>query len=555
MPRTGGRILVDNLIAHDAELVFCVPGESFLGAIEALRQVEDRVRLISCRQDGGAAYMAEAYGKLTGRPGICFVTRGPGVANAMIGLHTARQDSTPMLLLIGQVGRSEIGREAFQEIDYRRMLGEVTKWVDQVDEPARIPEFVARAYTIAMSGRRGPVALVFPEDVLTAVAEAIDVPAMAIAEPAPTPAEMKRLGGLLAAAERPLAIVGGSGWTDDARADLVRFAEVFSVPVAAGFRCQDRMDNTHRLYVGELGTSVSPELSKRVLAADLIVAIGERLGEMTTSGYTLIESPLPKQTLVHVHPGAEELGRVFSAALPINSAVGPFLSAAAGLGPSAPVKWKSWSDDARRDFESQLETRAFPGPVDLASIMATVRQRLGPDAIIANGAGNYTGWVHRYYRYRGFPTQLAPVSGAMGYGFPAAIAAKAVHPDRDVICFAGDGCFLMNGQELATAVHYGLPVVTLVFDNGIYGTIRMHQERAYPGNAYATDLTNPDFAELARAYGGHGETVRATEDFAAAFERARASGLPALVHIIIDPEVITTRSTLREIRDKATNPA
>ena len=555
MPRTGGRILVDNLIAHHAELVFCVPGESFLGAIEALRQVEDRVRLISCRQDGGAAYMAEAYGKLTGRPGICFVTRGPGVANAMIGLHTARQDSTPMLLLIGQVGRSEIGREAFQEIDYRRMLGEVTKWVDQVDEPARIPEFVARAYSIAMSGRRGPVALVFPEDVLTAVAEAIDVPAMAIAEPAPTPAEMMRLAGLLAAAERPLAIVGGSGWTDDARADLVRFAEVFSVPVAAGFRCQDRMDNTHRLYVGELGTSVSPELSKRVLAADLIVAIGERLGEMTTSGYTLIESPLPKQTLVHVHPGAEELGRVFSAALPINSAVGPFLSAAAGLAPSAPVKWKSWSDDARRDFESQLETRAFPGPVDLASIMATVRQRLGPDAIIANGAGNYTGWVHRYYRYRGFPTQLAPVSGAMGYGFPAAIAAKAVHPDRDVICFAGDGCFLMNGQELATAVHYGLPVVTLVFDNGIYGTIRMHQERAYPGNAYATDLTNPDFAELARAYGGHGETVRATEDFPAAFERARASGLPALVHIIIDPEVITTRSTLREIRDKATNPA
>jgi acetolactate synthase-1/2/3 large subunit len=365
---------------------------------------------------------------------------------------------------------------------------------------------------------------------------------------------MTRLAGLLAAAERPLAIVGGSGWTDGARADLVRFAEVFSVPVAAGFRCQDRMDNTHPLYVGELGTSVSPELSKRVLSADLIVAIGERLGEMTTSGYTLIESPLPKQTLVHVHPGAEELGRVFSAALPINSAVGPFLSAAARLAPSAPVKWKSWSDDARRDFESQLETRAFPGAVDLASIMATVRERLGPDAIVANGAGNYTGWVHRYYRYRGFPTQIAPVSGAMGYGFPAAIAAKAVHPDRDVICFAGDGCFLMNGQELATAVHYRLPVVTLILDNGIYGTIRMHQERAYPGNAYATDLTNPDFAELARAYGAHGETVRVTEDFAPAFERALASGLPALIHIIIDPEVITTRSTLREIREKATKP-
>ena len=555
MVRTGGRILVDNLIGHGADLVFCVPGESFLGAIEALRQAENSVRLISCRQDGGAAYMAEAYGKLTGRPGICFVTRGPGVANAMIGLHTARQDSTPMLLLIGQVGRSEIGREAFQEIDYRRMLGEVTKWVDQVDEPARIPEFVARAYSIAMSGRRGPVALVFPEDVLTAVAEAIDVPAMPVAEPAPTPAEMTRLAGMLAAAERPLAIVGGSGWSEEARADLVRFCEAFSLPVAAGFRCQDRMDNTHPLYVGELGTSVSPELSRRVRTADLIVAIGERLGEMTTSGYTLIEAPLPKQALVHVHPGAEELGRVFSAALPINAAVGPFLSAAAAHRPSAPVKWKSWSEEARRDFELQLEARAFPGAIDLASIMATVRERLGPDAIVANGAGNYTGWVHRYYYYRGFPTQLAPVSGAMGYGFPAAIAAKAVHPDRDVVCFAGDGCFLMNGQELATAVHYRLPVVTIILDNGIYGTIRMHQERAYPGNPYATDLTNPDFAELARAYGAHGETVRRTEDFSGAFERALASGRPALIHIIIDPEIISTRSTLREIRDRAARPA
>jgi acetolactate synthase-1/2/3 large subunit len=555
MPRTGGRILVDNLIGHGADLVFCVPGESFLGAIEAFRQVENRIKLISCRQDGGAAFMAEASGKLTGRPGICFVTRGPGVTNAMIGLHTARQDSTPMLVLIGQVGRAEIGREAFQEIDYRRMLGEVTKWVDQVDDPARIPEFVSRAYAIAMSGRRGPVALVFPEDVLTAVAEAVDVPAMPIAEPAPTPAEMTHLAALLDAAERPLVIVGGSGWTDNARADLARFAEVFSLPVAAGFRCQDRMDNDHPLYVGELGPSVSPELSRRVRTADLIVAIGERLGEMTTSAYTLIESPLPKQRLVHVHPGAEELGRVFSTVLPINSGVGPFLAAAGSLRPSSPVRWKSWSDDARREFESQLEPRAFPGSVDLASVMATVRDRLGPEAIVTHGAGNYTGWVHRYYRYRGFPTQLAPVSGAMGYGFPAAIAAKAVHPEREVVCFAGDGCFLMNGQELATAVHYRLPVVTIILDNGIYGTIRMHQERAYPGHAYATDLTNPDFAELARAYGGHGETVRATEDFAAAFDRARSSGRPALIHIVIDPEVITTRSTLREIREKATRSA
>jgi len=549
--RTGGRILVDNLIAHGADLVFCVPGESFLGAIDALREVENRVRLISCRQDGGAAYMAEAYGKLTGRPGIGFVTRGPGVTNASIGLHTARQDSTPMLLLIGQVGRAEVGREAFQEIDYRKMLGEVTKAVEQVDDPARIPEFVARAWSIAMAGRRGPVALVFPEDVLTALAEAEDVPPIPIAEPGPTADQIKRLASLLSAAERPLAIVGGSGWTEDARSDLVKFAEAFSLPVAAGFRCQDRMDNEHPLYVGELGTSVSPELSKRVRAADLIVVIGERLGEMTTSGYSIIEAPVPKQTLVHVHPGAEELGRVFAAALPINAAVGPFLSAAASLKPHAPPKWKTWTADARREFEAQLAVRTFPGSIDFGAVMAVVRGRLGANAIITNGAGNYTGWAQRYYRYRSFPTQIAPVSGAMGYGFPAAIAAKAVYPDRDVVCFAGDGCFLMNGQELATAVHYRLPVVTLIFDNGIYGTIRMHQERYYPGQAYATDLTNPDFAALARAYGAHGETVRRTEEFAPAFERALASRIPALIHIVMEPEIISTRTTLDEIRAKA----
>ena len=549
--RTGGRILIDNLIAHGADLVFCVPGESFLGAIDALREVENRVRLISCRQDGGAAYMAEAYGKLTGRPGIGFVTRGPGVTNASIGLHTARQDSTPLLLLIGQVGRAELGREAFQEIDYRKMLGEVTKAVEQVDDPARIPEFVARAYSIAMAGRRGPVALVFPEDVLTALAEAEDVPPIPIAEPGPTVDQIKRLASLLSAAERPLAIVGGSGWTEGARTDLVRFAEAFSLPIAAGFRCQDRMDNEHPLYAGELGTSVSPELSKRVRAADLIVAIGERLGEMTTSGYSIIEAPVPKQKLVHVHPGAEELGRVFAAALPINAAVGPFLSAAASLKPPAPPKWKTWAADARREFEGQLAVRTFPGSIDFGAVMAVVRERLGADAIITNGAGNYTGWAQRYYRYRSFPTQIAPVSGAMGYGFPAAIAAKAVYPDRDVVCFAGDGCFLMNGQELATAVHYRLPVVTLIFDNGIYGTIRMHQERNYPGQSYATDLTNPDFAALARAYGAHGETVRRTEEFAPAFESALASRLPALIHIVMEPEIISTRTTLDEIRTRA----
>ncbi|MGH6923398.1 MAG: thiamine pyrophosphate-binding protein, partial [Propylenella sp.] len=417
--RTGGRILIDNLIGNGADMVFSVPGESFLGAIEALRQVENRVRLIVCRQEGGAANMAEAYGKLTGRPGICFVTRGPGVANASIGLHTARQDSTPMLLLVGQVGRDMAGREAFQEVDFRRMLGELTKWVDQVEDAARIPEYVARAYAIAMSGRRGPVALVFPEDVLTELAEADDVPPLPLVEPAPSQAQMQALSRLLEAAERPLAIVGGSGWSGAVRQNLVAFADALHLPVAAAFRCQDRMDNTHPLYVGELGTSVSPELSRRVRQADLLIAIGDRLGEMTTSGYALVRAPMPAQKVVHVHPGAEELGRVFAATLPINAGVGPFLAAASALRSSAEPKWRAWVGDARRDFEAQLASRDFPGPIDFAAVMATVRERLGPDAIITNGAGNYTGWCMRHYLYRKYPTQLGPVSGAMGYGFPA----------------------------------------------------------------------------------------------------------------------------------------
>jgi len=551
--RTGGRILVDNLIAHGADHVFCVPGESFLGAIEAFRELENRVKLIVCRQEGGAANMAEACGKMTGRPGVCFVTRAPGAANALIGLHTARQDSTPMILLIGQVGRAELGREAFQEVDYRRLLGEVTKWVDQVDDPRRIPEYVARAYAVAMAGRRGPVALVFPEDVLTSVVEATDLAPAPIAEPAPAVAQMTALAQLLSEAERPLAIVGGSGWSEAACADLVRFAEAFSLPVSAAFRRQDRMDNTHPLYVGELGTSVSPDLAKRVRGADLIVAIGTRLDEMTTSGYALIEAPVPKQRLVHVFPGAEELGRVFSPTLAINAGVGPFLAAAAAL-PAQPPRWKEWAAEARLAFDAQFAGREFPGAIDYRAVMAAIGERLGADAVITNGAGNYTGWCQRHYLYRSFPTQLGPVSGAMGYGFPAAIAAKALHPERDVVCFAGDGCFLMSGQELATAVQYGIAVVTLILDNGMYGTIRMHQEREYPGQIYATDLTNPDFAALARAYGAHGETVRTTEEFAPAFDRALRCGRPALVHILMEREIISTRSTLTELRSKAARP-
>lgn len=549
--RTGGQILVDNLLAHGAEQVFCVPGESFLGALDALRDVSNRIRLVSCRHEAGAANMAEAWGKLTGRPGLAFVTRGPGVAHASIALHTARQDSTPMILFVGQVGRDMLGREAFQEIDYRKMLSEVTKWVDQVEDPGRIPEYVARAHAVAMAGRRGPVALVLPEDVLTEAAETADVAPFDVPEPAPAETDLDRLAALLAAAERPLMILGGSGWSEAARTGAAAFAEAFGLPVAVGFRCQDRIDNTHPLYVGELGTSVTPALAQRVRDADLIVAVGDRLGEMTTSGYTLIEAPVPKQRLVHVHPGAEELGRVFRPALAINAGVGPFFAATARLAPARPVRWSAWAAAARADFEAGLKARSFAGGFDFDVVMRHVRARLGPDAILANGAGNYTGWLHRHYLFRGFPTQLGPHSGAMGYGLPAALAAKSRHPERDVVCFAGDGCFLMSAQELATAVQYRLAVVVLVFDNGMYGTIRMHQERRYPGRPYGTDLVNPDFAAFARSFGAHGETVARTEDFAPAFDRALAAGRPAVLHLLVGAEPISTRIGLSELKAPA----
>lgn len=498
--------------------------------------------------------MAEAYGKLTGRPGVCFVTRGPGVSNASIGLHTARQDSTPLLLFVGQVGRDMTGREAFQEVNFRKMLSEMTKGVEQVESPARLPEAVQRAFALAMSGRRGPVAVILPEDVLAETAEVADVKPFEPVEARPGAEQMQRLEALLEAASRPLMIVGGSAWTPAARDDMTIFAESFGLPVVAGFRCQDRMDNTNPLYVGELGTSVSPQLAARVQQADLILVVGERLGEMTTSGYTLIEPPEPRQTLVHVHPGAEELGRVYRAELAINAGPGSYFAAARSLKPKSTPPWTRWAQDARREYEAGLMARDFPGSLQFDVIMRTVREALRPDAIITNGAGNFTGWCQRHYVYRTYPSQLAPISGAMGYGFPAALAAKVVHPQRQVVCFAGDGDFMMTSAELATAVHYGLDVVVLIFDNRMYGTIRMHQERHYPGRQYATQLTNPDFAAFARTFGAHGETVSRTEEFAPALERALSAGKPALVHILVDEEVITTRSTLSEIRNKALAP-
>lgn len=548
--RTGGQVLIDHLISYGSEMAFCVPGESFLGALDAFYDRGDSIKLITCRHEAGAANMAEAYAKLTGRPGICFVTRGPGATHAAIGLHTARQDSTPMILFIGQVGRDMLGREAFQEIDYRRMFGEVAKHIEEVASAERLPEVIARAFAIAMQGRKGPTVVVLPEDILTGLVEAEDVPLQAFAEPAPPPSAIAAMLERLDAAERPLLIVGGSGWNSDACQDLVRFAEAFELPVVAGFRCQDRMDNTHRLYAGELGTSVTPALSERVKSADLLIVLGERLGEMTTSGYTLVASPVPVQALVHIHAGAEEIGKSIRPDLPIHSAVAPFLEAVRTTQPRQITRQRrAWAASARTDFEAAMPPRSFSGDLDLGAVMATIGEVLDSGAILTNGAGNYTGWPQRHYLFRSYPTQLAPISGAMGYGVPAAIAAKAVFSDRDVVCFAGDGCFMMSVQELATAVHYGLNPVFLVFDNGMFGTIRMHQEREYPARISGTKLTSPDFAALARSFGAHGETVRETEDFAPAFKRALASGLPAVIHLVIDPEVLSVRTALSELQE------
>jgi acetolactate synthase-1/2/3 large subunit len=549
--RTGGRILVDNLLAQGVDLAFGVPGESYLAVLDALYDVRERLRFIVCRQEGGAAYMAEAYGKLTKRPGIVFVTRGPGASNAAIGLHTATQDSTPLVAFVGQIGGDGVDREAFQEIDYRRMFGSVVKWAAQIDRVERIPEYVARAFRVAMSGRPGPVVLALPEDVLAARADVADTARVDVAPVHPSPLQMRELASLLARARRPLVVVGGSGWSAEASADLARFAEASSLPVACAFRNQDAFDNLHPNYAGDVGISPNPRLAARVRDADVLLVIGERLGEMVTGGYTLLDAPTPKQTLIHVHPGGEELGRVYQPALAIESGIAAFCAALAHM---APLDASAWAGSASAAHAAYLEWQAprpMPGAVDLWQIVASLRERLPEDAILANGAGNYVSWLSRLYRYRRYRTQLAPYNGSMGYGVPAAIAAKAVHPGRTVVSWNGDGCFLMNGQELATAVQYGLAIVFVVVDNGMYGTIRMHQERQYPERVYGTTLRNPDFAALARAYGASGEVVRRTEEFAPALERALASNGPALLHLIVDPQAVTMNATIDELRRAA----
>jgi acetolactate synthase-1/2/3 large subunit len=548
--RTGGEVLVDQLVAHGVGHVFCVPGESYLAALDAFH--DRNIAITVCRHESGAAIMAEAAGKLTGEPGVCFVTRGPGATNASPGIHIARQDSTPMIVFVGQVAREMREREAFQELDYRAVFGTMTKWATEIDDAARIPELVSRAFHTAADGRPGPVVMALPEDMLTDRVTVGDAPAFEPIETWPGLTDMSRLQKLLWAAERPIVLIGGSRWSDSASAAVMRFAERFALPVATTFRRGHLFDALHPCYAGDLGIGPNPKLLARVNAADLVILIGGRLGEMPSQSYTLLDIPRPRATFVHVHPGAEELGKVYRPHLAINAAPTAFAAALEGLQPPPEIRWRESTPVAHADYLAWTEQPTkVPGAVNLGEVVTHLRDRLAPDAIICNGAGNYAGWVHRFHRLRAFGTQLAPTSGSMGYGVPAAVAAKRLYPDREVVCFAGDGCFLMTGQEFATAVQYELPIIVIVVDNSMYGTIRMHQEREYPERVVATALKNPDFAAYARAFGGFGATVNATADFAPAFAAARASAKPAILHLTVDPEAITPTATLAGIREKS----
>jgi acetolactate synthase I/II/III large subunit len=562
-PRPAGHLLVEALIAQGVTTVFGVPGESYLAVLDGFYEHRAAIRFIACRQEGGAAFMAEAQGKLSGRPGICFVTRGPGATNASIGLHTAFQDSTPMVLFIGQVASDQRDREAFQEIDYRQMFGPGTlgfaKWVGEVHDAPRLPEYIARAFHVAMQGRPGPVVLVLPEDMLTTLTGAAVLPRVEPALAWPAPGALREVRTMLLAAKRPFVIVGGSGWDAASCEAMQRFAENWQLPVGCAFRFQDLFDNAHPNYAGDVGIGINPRLSTRIAEADLVIAVGPRLGEMTTGGYTLLKAPRPTQKLIHVHAGPEELGRVYAADLMLQSAMACAAKALEGLAAPTMVPWAGWTAGAHADYEAN---HAAPPaePLDMAVVVKTL-QRLAPaDSVLTNGAGNYSGWLHRYYRYPGLQhggrTQLAPTSGAMGYGVPAAIAAALLCPGRTAINIAGDGDFLMTGQELATASAYAAgtgagKLIVIVVDNGTYGTIRMHQEREYPGRVSGSDLFNPDFAALARAYGWEATCVDTTAAFEPAFAKALAATTPTLIHLKLDADVSTSRASLTEIRRAA----
>jgi acetolactate synthase-1/2/3 large subunit len=548
--RHGGKILADALVAQGVRLAFGVPGESYLPLLDGLHDVQDKLKFVVCRQEGGASYMAEAYGKLTGEPGVLLVTRGPGATNGSIGLHTGFQDSTPMVMFIGQVGNEFAEREAFQEIDYRRMFGQMAKWVAQIDRVERIPEFVSRAFHTAMAGRPGPVVLALPEDMLFSQAAVADVARHHVVRPAPAPSDLSRLKELLEKAQRPFVLVGGGGWTRDASKCLQAWAEANGLPVGNSFRCQDLFDNRSPSYVGDVGIGLNPKLAERVKSADVLLVIGARLGEMTTSAYTLLEAPQPRQALVHVHAGAEELGKVYRPELPINSGYPQFVEALQGVN-FRNEAWKKSTSEARADYLAWREPRPMPGQLQYGELIRWLSERLPEDTIVAGGAGNFAGWLHRHFQYKGFRTQLGSTAGSMGYGYPAAVAAKLSAPERDVLAVCGDGDFLMNGQEIATAAQYGANFVALVVNNGLYGTIRMHQEREYPTRVVGTELKNPDFAAYAKAFGGFGVMVDKTADFAAAFRACEKSGKPSIIHLKVDTNASTPGLTLEGIRAKA----
>ncbi len=542
-------MLVDALRQNSVERIYCIPGESYLAALDALYD-RSEISLVVCRNEGGAAYMAEAEGKLNGRPGLCFVTRGPGACNASGGLHVAMQDSTPMILLVGQIARKDLDREAFQEIDYRRMFGEVSKWVAQIDDASRIPEYVNRAFSVATGGRPGPVVLALPEDMLTDITDASDAGAWQAVTINPSPTDLERVGQMLAAARNPLVIVGGSGWSDDARLQLQEFASAWRLPVVNSFRCQDYFDNEHPNYVGDLGLGVNPALTRRIKNADCLLVIGARLGEMTTAGFSLIDIPRPRQPLIHVHADVEELGHIYQPALAINATSACFIDALA----NAPMTTQldaardASLEQAREEYLEWTRSIRVSGSMQLSDVFHALRDATPEDAIICNGAGNNTSWLHRFFRYRRYRTQLAPTSGTMGYGLPAAVAAKLNYPERCVVAVVGDGEFMTNGQEFATAMQHDAAIIVLLINNGIYATIRMHQEREYPGRVIGTDMINPDFVALAEAHGAQAERIERGEDFPAAFERARAAGRLALIEIMLDAEILSPTQTVEGLR-------
>ena len=550
-PRTGGQILVGQLVSHGVKHVFCVPGESFLAVLDAL--VDVNIEVTVCRQEGGAAMMADAHGKLTGQPGICMVTRGPGASNALAGIHIAKQDSTPMIVFVGQIERGMREREAFQEMDYRAVFGQAAKWATEIDDPARIPEILSRAFHVATSGRPGPVVIALPEDMLVELATVPDAPRYEAIDSAPSLGQMADLAKRLSQAKAPVAILGGARWSATAVKQFVEFAERFKLPVAVSFRRQMLFPANSPCFIGDVGIGLNPELLKRVQDADLVLLVGGRMSEMPSQAYTLFDIPVPKQTLVHVHPDSGELGRVYRAAVAINASPIAFAAELSGLATPSATPWAAGTAAMHQSYLNWSDPVPIktPGALQMGGVMAYLESKLPADAIMTNGAGNFATWLHRFHRFTQFGTQLAPTSGSMGYGLPAAVGAKRVAPDKLVVCFAGDGCFMMHGQEFATAVQYNLPLVVVIIDNGMYGTIRMHQEKHYPGRISATQLKNPDFSAYARAFGGHGERVEKTEEFGPAFDRAVASGLPAIIHCLIDPEAITPTTTISKLRAAA----